>query len=782
MRRFLLVAVVLCLLGAVIAGVFVAGNALWWKAEDESTGVTELPPGVKIPGTTKLLDQSTMQRLCSVLEDAGRLTFDGMTGQLKSLAEGDVIVCDASEAAPYGLLRKVANIRRDGDEVTVETSAATLEDAIEKGSIKGSWSLASSHTVTPAATAKGDDTGAERVPTGLGHESGDGTIDTGRCLSSGDTLTPATLAKDITLAEDNNGGELLHIDIDVVVYDGDGNPQTVDDQMSVTGSLELDASLEFAATIDHFQLQQLHFTITTTETAELQVSGEASMVNLKEEVEVMTQNLPTITFWVGWVPVVITPVLTIDVGVNVEVSAGITAGVTQTATATVGLTYNDGDWSPVHVFSKSFQPVDPTVEAGCGVKAYAGPELSFMLYGLAGPYGELDGYLELDAAPLRTPWWELYGGIEANAGVKMEILSHRIADYDPPGLIIEYRELLARAPEEETGEVSGTVIDAVTGSPLEDVTADVYHDETLVGTGVTDSNGVYSVSVPAGSGYRIDFSKAGYITSSYHEVSVEVDTATYLDAVLQIDTGHSGAGDVSGRILNALDGTGVGGLTVDLRGGINVTSGPIVATTTTASDGSYAFAGLSAGHYTAEVSSEGYSTSYFTLVCIGGVSTPDQNATVTPVLSPGETRIILTWGETPSDLDSHLTGPLPDATRFHMYYPLAEANDGSDWPDQVQLDLDDVTSYGPETTTILSQMDGVYRFSVHDYTNRDSTSSYALSDSWAQVRVYRGSDVVATYYVPAHEEGTLWTVFEMRWDTITPINAMSYESTASEVP
>ena len=33
---------------------------------------------------------------------------------------------------------------------------------------------------------------------------------------------------------------------------------------------------------------------------------------------------------------------------------------------------------------------------------------------------------------------------------------------------------------------------------------------------------------------------------------------------------------------------------------------------------------------------------------------------MTPILPAGETRIVLTWGEFPSDLDSHLTGPAPD--------------------------------------------------------------------------------------------------------------------------
>jgi carboxypeptidase family protein len=254
-----------------------------------------------------------------------------------------------------------------------------------------------------------------------------------------------------------------------------------------------------------------------------------------------------------------------------------------------------------------------------------------------------------------------------------------------------------------------------------------------------------------------------------------------LETVLQIDTAHSGIGNVSGKILNALNGIGVGGLTVSLREGINVTTGIIVATTSTGSDGSYSFTNLYAGNYTAEVSGTGYNTTYFTITCIGGTTTANQDATITPILSSGETRIILTWSATPRDLDSHLTGPLPDGTRFHMYYPYAEANLGSPWPEYVTLDLDDVTSYGPETITIYQQIDGVYRYSVHDYTNGNSSSSTALSNSCAQVRVYRGSDLVATFNVPFNQGGTLWTVFELSGVEITPINTMSYETSPPSI-
>ena len=326
------------------------------------------------------------------------------------------------------------------------------------------------------------------------------------------------------------------------------------------------------------------------------------------------------------------------------------------------------------------------------------------------------------------------------------------------------------------GNISGSVKDAATQNPLQDVSITVYNG-SVISTGTSDSNGTYNLPVPAGSEYRIEFSKADYITVNYYNVSVVSNTTTYLETVFMVGT--AGTGNVGGRIVNALDGNGVDGLTINLRAGANVTTGPIVAATTTQEGGYYAFAGLNAGVYTAEASGEGYNTTYFTIICIGGTTTLNQNATITPILSSGETRIVLTWGLTPPDLDSHLTGPMVEGGRFHVYFSNQEYyfNDML----YVGLDLDDTTSYGPETTTIYQQISGVYRFSVHDYTNSWRSNSTALSNSGAQVRVYRGSTLVATFNVPANQGGTLWTVFELNGDVITPVNAMSYESISGNI-
>jgi hypothetical protein len=83
--------------------------------------------------------------------------------------------------------------------------------------------------------------------------------------------------------------------------------------------------------------------------------------------------------------------------------------------------------------------------------------------------------------------------------------------------------------------------------------------------------------------------------------------------------------------------------------------------------------------------------------------------------------------------------------------------------------------------TLSHTSGGTYRYSVHDYTNRQSTSSSALAGSGAQVRVYKGSSLLATYNVP-NRGGNLWTVLEISGSTMTPINSMSYHADYSTIP
>lgn len=142
------------------------------------------------------------------------------------------------------------------------------------------------------------------------------------------------------------------------------------------------------------------------------------------------------------------------------------------------------------------------------------------------------------------------------------------------------------------------------------------------------------------------------------------------------------------------------------------------------------------------VKTPGYSNLVVKCPCAG------MTYAISPVMANLDSmRIVLNWGASPEDLDSHIVYP-----NNHIYFDNMTGADA-------QLDVDDTTSYGPETITLERKHDGErYVYAVHDYTNGENPGAF-LSKSSAKVFVYVGQTLIRTYYVPTNQVGNLWTVF-----------------------
>jgi hypothetical protein len=124
--------------------------------------------------------------------------------------------------------------------------------------------------------------------------------------------------------------------------------------------------------------------------------------------------------------------------------------------------------------------------------------------------------------------------------------------------------------------------------------------------------------------------------------------------------------------------------------------------------------------------------------------------------------VTMSWGVNPSDLDSHMTGPLTGTSRFHVWY----SDQGSlSLSPYCSLDTDDTTSYGPEIVTVTKLVAGVYRYSVHNYSTQ---SSFKMESSGCVVNVViPKSGIIRRYDIPASNpaNGNLWVVFELTVDS-----------------
>lgn len=194
----------------------------------------------------------------------------------------------------------------------------------------------------------------------------------------------------------------------------------------------------------------------------------------------------------------------------------------------------------------------------------------------------------------------------------------------------------------------------------------------------------------------------------------------------------------------------------------------VVYETSTGEDGSFLLEKVETGYYTLEVAKSGYSTNYINVTAIGGTEVIKQ-LLLSPILEEGEARVVLEWGATPRDLDSHLVGPRNDGGEFHVFY--GNKNYYEDGIMHAELDIDDTSSYGPETITIRDLKDGVYRYYVHDYSNRGNSSSSEMSNSSAKVKVYT-KEGYTEFNIQNNQPGTIWNVFNFENGRIKPVNTI----------
>ena len=263
------------------------------------------------------------------------------------------------------------------------------------------------------------------------------------------------------------------------------------------------------------------------------------------------------------------------------------------------------------------------------------------------------------------------------------------------------------------------------------------------------------------------------------QVQITKNATAYNETLLMIGrNGEDGVGTVTGELKDALTGLPIQDMTYNIRKDWNNTTGAVLETGTF--DASTYELSLNPGNYTLEIIKENYITNHINIAVVLD-ETKTYNVTLSPENSSIDTdnlRIVLTWGEYPWDLDSHLYGKdkLTNSDVFHTCYWAKNYYEGS--TAIAKLDVDDTTSYGPETTTIYELNDNMkYSYYVHDFTNGYSSSSTAMAASGAKVQVYAGNVCYFTFNVP-NEGGTWWHVFDYdpATDALTPVNAMSYSN------
>ena len=324
------------------------------------------------------------------------------------------------------------------------------------------------------------------------------------------------------------------------------------------------------------------------------------------------------------------------------------------------------------------------------------------------------------------------------------------------------------------GMLKGTVLSYGSEAPMSGVAVSLSQDGKPLFSATTDANGEYSFTVSPGL-YDLNLTKSGYIGADYKNVESVSDETTYIETIIQVPQ-STNSGAVTGEILNAVTGEQEPGVTIEVRTGLNNQSGAPVHVLNADDNGGYLYKGQ-AGYYTFTAKKAGFSDKTYSASISGGTERALSDVAISPLLQADQMRVVLRWSSTPSDLDSHMSGPTGNSLGGHVYFDAKSDISGEN---SVTLDVDDTNGEGPETITITKPLSGQYTYSVHDYTNKSSVISSSLANSMATVEVYVGNAPVKVFNVP-NLQGTLWKVFTYDGTSVKPVNTMTYHEEQSTI-
>jgi hypothetical protein len=343
------------------------------------------------------------------LQDAGdgTLVFDPAPASLADVAVGRVIVAGVSPSTPAGLLRLVLAVERDGQRLVLRTGQAPIQIAYRQLNVRGTGS-------TPVTEGSAVATSA-RAPRPL--------IDVG-----------------------------TKKEFDYVLFDGDGDEETENDQIKVEGEIGGGFDYEFGLTVDWGAITELpevvtsclesfadvltggapqcsiddlipeakvSFVVFPQVDADANVKG-AALLEYEKEVELASTTLAPIL--VG--PLVFVPKADVTAKLSGGASGGFSTGLHgsalfRTSVAVSSKQTSAPQFEEPQLVSTDFGPNDTEVTLGAFARVGVGATLNLLLFGVTGPYATAQPYGEIMADIFGNPCWSLEAGLEATLGIKV---------------------------------------------------------------------------------------------------------------------------------------------------------------------------------------------------------------------------------------------------------------------------------------------------------------------------------------------------------------------------
>ena len=417
-----------------------------------------------------VLDELSGITVQGISDDQVIITFSSSAPDISS---GDCIVSSEVVGSHFGCIRNVVNVDIQESTMTIETSEARLTDAVIQCSVDTTFSIVMSSMVLNEQPSIPE---PEQI----------GVRETSRIHST---------SRFVAMNGVRSFGKGLDLS-NVTLYSG--NVGGADLTVSISsGSIEFEPDMDIGWEIENSQVTEFHAIATgdLTFNCDIEVTVGGSL-NFSADTTIASFSHVFVQF-IGWFPVVEVVTLSFVAGFEVEAdaAASVETGFDHTNTISVGAEY-EGSWSSVWEYNPQLtgHQTDWTTDGEFEIRGFVRPVISVDLYGIMGPYLEIEPYLgfrggiestldlkfraivlDIQQTAERiglgskdyTYWWELAGGVTGTLGFDISILGYSLANFNTE--LFEWEIVL---------DGDSTTIDDPTPSVL-----------SLEFTGETDSDG-----------------------------------------------------------------------------------------------------------------------------------------------------------------------------------------------------------------------------------------------------------------------------------------------------
>jgi hypothetical protein len=390
------------MLRLLVALVMVACAGAGCSSDEGGDEITAVP----FPSTLEL----TSEELVTLEEDPGdgTLIFAEAPPGLDAVKVGSVLVAGVSPSTPAGLLRAVLAVERDGSRLTLRTAQAPIQLAYKKLHVRFARS---------AAVVGVPDAGAPaRKGAALPREI-DETAPFNYVLFDGDG-DPSTRNDQIVVQGTMGGGFDYEFGLDVDWGDIDALPEVVTSCLESFVNL-LSGELPSCSIDDLLPEAKVSFVVHPEVRVDVNLEG-AAILSYEKEVDLASTTLTPIVLG----PLVFVPTVDLTArlegGASAQFSTGIYgSAVFRTAVSVSSKNSGNPQFAPPELESTDFGPNATSVSLRAEAKAGIGARLNLLLFSVTGPYATALAYGAIEADVLADPCWSLHAGVEGDLGVKV---------------------------------------------------------------------------------------------------------------------------------------------------------------------------------------------------------------------------------------------------------------------------------------------------------------------------------------------------------------------------